>query len=58
MVEKREIISGESKVARSFSNFFQNAIVSLGILITKTMELVKTFLLATSRMYQMCIVLF
>ena len=58
MVEKREIISGESKVASSFSNFFQNAIVSLGILITKTMELVKTFLLATSRMYQMCIVLF
>ena len=58
MVEKREIISGESKVASSFSNFFQNAIVSLGILITKTMELVKIFLLATSRMYQMCIVLF
>ena len=58
MVGKREIISAESKVASSFSNFFQNAILSLGILITKSTELVKTFLLATSRMYQMCIVLF
>ena len=31
MVEKSEIISDESKVANSFSNFFENAIRSLGI---------------------------
>ena len=31
MVEKGEIISDESKVANSFSNFFENAIRSLGI---------------------------
>ena len=30
-VEKGEIISDESKVANSFSNFFENAIRSLGI---------------------------
>ena len=31
MAEKGEIISGEAKVANSFSNFFENAIHSLGI---------------------------
>ena len=31
LVEKGEIISDESKVANSFSNFFENAIRSLGI---------------------------
>ena len=31
LVEKGEIISDESKVANSFSNFFENAIHSLGI---------------------------
>ena len=31
MVEKGEIISHQSKVSNSFSNFFENAIRSLGI---------------------------
>ena len=31
MIEKGEISSDESKVANSFSNFFENAIRSLGI---------------------------
>ena len=31
LAEKGEIISGEAKVANSFSNFFENAIHSLGI---------------------------
>ena len=31
LVEKGEIISDESKVAKSFSNIFENAIRSLGI---------------------------
>ena len=31
MVENDEIISDESKVANSFSNFFENAVHSLGI---------------------------
>ena len=31
MVEKGEIISDESKVANSYSNFFENAIPSFGI---------------------------
>ena len=31
MVEKREIISDEAKVANSFINLFENAIRSLGI---------------------------
>ena len=31
LVENDEIISDESKVANSFSNFFENAIISLGI---------------------------
>ena len=31
MIENDEIISNESKVANSFSNFFENAIHSLGI---------------------------
>ena len=31
LVEKGKIISDESKVANSFSNFFENAIRSLGI---------------------------
>ena len=31
MIEKGEIISDESKVANSFSNFFENPIRSLGI---------------------------
>ena len=31
LVERREIISDESKVANPFSNFFENAIRSLGI---------------------------
>ena len=31
LVEKREIISDESEVANSFSNFFENAIRSLVI---------------------------
>ena len=31
LVEKGEIISNESKVVNSFSNFFENAIRSLGI---------------------------
>ena len=110
LVENDEIISDESKVANSFSNFFENAIHSLGIktkeysnnnyglknpveisikkseqhpsinlikenitnneslhfspnepeiilgemnLDNKKMELLKTFLLAVSRMYQM-----
>ena len=30
LVENDEIISGESKVANSLSNFFENAIYSLG----------------------------
>lgn len=30
-VEKGEIISGESKAANSFSNFFENTMRSLGI---------------------------
>ena len=116
MIEKGEIISDESKVANSFSNFFENLIRSLGIkanqhsqenydlknpveiaikkfeqhpsinlinkniinnenfhfspadhknilkeiinLDNKKMELLKTFLLAASRMYQMCELLF
>ena len=106
LVEKGEIISDESKVAKSFSNFFENAIRPLGIKanehpvkiaikkfeqhpsinlinknitnnenfhfspvdqdnvlkeiinLDKKMELLKTFLLAASRMYQMCVVLF
>ena len=115
LVEKGEIISDESKVANSFSNFFENAICSLRIkankhsqenydlknpveiaikkfeqhpsinlinknitnsenfhfspvdhenilkeiinLDNKTMGLLKTFQLAASRMYQMCVVL-
>ena len=31
LVEKGEIISDESKIANTFSNFFENAIRSLGI---------------------------
>ena len=31
LVEKRKMISDESKVANSFSNFFENAIRSFGI---------------------------
>ena len=116
MVENDEIISDESKVANSFSNFFENAIHSLGIkrnkysndnfglknpveiaikkheqhpsinlikenstknesfhflpteqksilkeiinLGNKKMELSKTFLLITSRMYQIYVALF
>ena len=115
LVEKGEIVSDESKVAKSFSNFFENAIRPLGIKATehsqenydfknpvkiafkkfeqhpsinlinknitnnenfhfspadqynilkeiinldKKMELLKTFLLAASRVYQMCVVLF
>ena len=115
LVENDEIISDESKVADSFSNFFENAVHSLGFkteessndnyglknpveiaikgyeqhpsinlikenitnnesfhflpeqesilkeiinLDNKKMELLKTFLLAVSRMYQIYVVLF
>ena len=96
LVEKGEIISDKTKVAKSFNNFFENAIRShdtkanehsssiifihknitnnenfhfsptnheniLKEIINfdnKKMELLKTFLLAASRMYQMCVDLF
>ena len=38
MVENYEIISDESRVANSFSNFFENALHSLGIKSIKTNE--------------------
>ena len=94
LVEYEEIISDESKVANSFSSFFENAIHLLGIktnkysngnydlktpveiaikkykqrlsinliillltLITKKMELLKTFQLAVSRMYHIYVTL-
>ena len=72
LVEKVEINSDDSKVANSFSNFFENAIRSLGIkanehsqenydlknLVEIAIKKFEQHPVVASRMYQMCVVLF